>query len=158
MGGTPVAASDIGRGATDSERLLRLGDRLVAVRVNPVRHRRETAFAVSVLRDVTDERRQEDELRIEKERFRITLASIGEAVMTADAAGAVSFMNEAAQALTGWGEKEADGRPLGDVFVVRAGPSGLLLVRRDGSTVAIDDSVAPIRAGVSLGGSVLVFR
>jgi PAS domain S-box-containing protein len=127
-------------------------------------------------------RRQADEaLRKQSEWLRLTLASIGDAVISTDAEGRVTFMNRVAENLTGWPEAEALGRPLGDVFQIVNEPTrqpvenpalramregrivGLanhtVLIARDGSERPIDDSAAPMRdeGGATLG-SVLVFR
>ena len=56
------------------------------------------------------------ELAIEKERAQVTLASIGDAVITTDAAGCVEYLNTVAEALTGWTRAEAHGRELVQVF------------------------------------------
>jgi PAS domain-containing protein len=48
--------------------------------------------------------------------LRVTLSSIGDAVVTVDANGAVTFLNAAAQSFTGWSQAEAEGIPLGAVF------------------------------------------
>ena len=113
--------------------------------------------------------------------LRVTLSSIGDAVVAADADGGVTFLNAAAQSLTGWTQAEAAGAPLEAVFraineetreavespAARALREGVvvglsnhsLLVARDGTTRTIDDSAAPIRneAG-DVAGVVLVFR
>ena len=110
-----------------------------------------------------------------------TLRSIGDAVISTDARGFVQFMNDVACQLTGWAQADAAGRPLADVFKllresdraivgspvdlclregrIVARSSHMLLVRRDGAELPIEDSAAPIRdaAGV-LTGVVLVFR
>lgn len=123
----------------------------------------------------------EQELYTQREWFRSTLTSIGDAVIATDARGSISFMNAVAEGLTGWTSDQALGRPIDDVFVVvnehtreRAEvPVGRVLregvvvglanhtaiVRRDGTSVQIDDSAAPVRdPGGSLIGAVLVFR
>jgi diguanylate cyclase (GGDEF)-like protein/PAS domain S-box-containing protein len=112
------------------------------------------------------------ELALEKERAQVTLASIGDAVITTDAAGRVEYLNKVAEALTGWSAIEARGRELAEVFRVRpaddpvaaAGSSETpardnLLVNRTQQEIAIDQSVAPIsgRNGEVLG-SVVVFH
>src|SRR3954454_25378097 len=61
-------------------------------------------------------RRAEDALRKQTEWLRVTLASIGDAVISTDAEGRVTFMNVVAEALTGWAQAEAVGQPLPDVF------------------------------------------
>ena len=60
--------------------------------------------------------RAEEALRKQSEWLRITLASIGDAVISTDAEGRVTFLNGVAEALTGWPQAEAVGRPLPDVF------------------------------------------
>ena len=114
-------------------------------------------------------------------RLATTLRSIGDAVISTDASAHIHFMNPVAVALTGWAEDDALSRPIAEVFrivdegtraavespveqVLRNGePASLanhtLLVRRDGSTVAIDDSAAPLfNDERQLSGVVLVFR
>jgi diguanylate cyclase (GGDEF)-like protein/PAS domain S-box-containing protein len=112
------------------------------------------------------------ELALEKERAQVTLASIGDAVITTDAAGRVEYLNTVAETLTGWTRAEARGRELAQVFQTRQAEfpesatgskdiavHGCLLVNRAQQEIAIDQSVAPIsgRDGEMLG-SVLVFR
>jgi PAS domain S-box-containing protein len=55
-------------------------------------------------------------LRASREWHRITLASIGDGVITTDASGCVNSLNAVAERLTGWSSAEAVGRPLADVF------------------------------------------
>lgn len=109
-----------------------------------------------------------------------TLASIGDAIITTDHEGHVTYMNAVAESITGWTQGEGAGQPLDVVFrvmneqtgelVVSAeralhegptvGPSHhAVLVTKDGSSVPIDDRAAPIRDshGHELG-SVLIFR
>jgi len=49
----------------------------------------------------------------QRERLRVTLASIGDAVIVTDTDGKVTFANPVAQALTGWADADAQGQPLG---------------------------------------------
>src|SRR5579884_247546 len=96
-----------------------------------------------------------------------TLASIGDAVITTDVHGTVTFLNPVAERLTGWALGEAQGRPVEEVFrilnqetrapaanpVIRVLAQGnviglanhTVLVSRDGTERPIDDSSAPIR-------------
>ena len=60
--------------------------------------------------------RAEAALRESEERWVTTLASIGDAVIAADAAGRTTFMNPTAEALTGWGLGEAARKPATDVL------------------------------------------
>lgn len=116
-----------------------------------------------------------------RETLRVTLHSIGDAVITTDVAGRVTYLNESAESLTGWSRADAVGQPLAEVFrivdettrqpvespasrVLREGTVlGLadrtLLIRRDGSQLPIDDSAAPIRDELGVvSGCVLIFR
>jgi PAS domain S-box-containing protein len=125
--------------------------------------------------------RAERELAAERERLRITLASIGDAVISTDAEGRVTYLNGVAEALTGWTQAEAAGRPLPDVFhivdedsrqpgenpalhalregVVVGLANHTVLIARDGTEWPIDDSASPMldESGAPVG-VVLVFR
>ncbi len=121
------------------------------------------------------------ELDQEKTLAQVTLASIGDAVITADATGRVNFLNPVAVALTGWPAEEAIGRPAAEIFhiinessrervdspvqdVIKNGKrvnlaNHTVLIARDGTEYNIEDSAAPIisHTGV-LQGCVLVFH
>jgi PAS domain S-box-containing protein len=120
-------------------------------------------------------------LQYEREMLRITLASIGDAVMVTDLGGKVTFLNSVAQKLTGWKGEEAEGQSLDTVFrivnektrksvenpALRALREGIIvglanhttLIARDGIERAIDDSAAPVRhENGDVAGAVLVFR
>jgi PAS domain S-box-containing protein len=97
-----------------------------------------------------------------EERLKVTLAGIGDAVIGTDADGRVTTFNAVAEALTGWTAREATGRPLNDVCVVRresqSSPEGVL-VARDGRERHVHVTVAPIRsAGEKVIGTLVVFR
>src|SRR5262245_10039979 len=95
----------------------------------------------------------------DREQLHITLSSIGDAVISTDADGRVTFLNRAAETLTGWPQAEAIGRPLAEVYRVVDEPAGETLLARDGSRVAIQDSVAPMRASNgAVAGTVVIFR
>jgi diguanylate cyclase (GGDEF)-like protein/PAS domain S-box-containing protein len=117
----------------------------------------------------------------EKERAQVTLNSIGDAVISTDIEGRVTYLNVVAERLTGWTSKEAMDRPLQEVFRIidaetRATianprtkateedatvglPPTCILIRRDGVESAIEDSTAPIhdRHG-RVTGAVMVFH
>jgi PAS domain S-box-containing protein len=120
------------------------------------------------------------DLQQQREWFQVTLSSIGDAVITTDALGAVTFLNPIAEAMTGWTLADAAGVPLSNIFsiideftgvavehpvktVLREGRivriANASLVRRDGTLRAIEDTAAPIRdrAG-TLTGMVMVFH
>ena len=112
-------------------------------------------------------RESEEALFREKELAQVTLHSIGDAVITTDASGRVSYCNPIAERLTGWEAAVASGRFLSEVFqivhevtrrptqnpverVLRDGcTAGLanhtVLISRDGTEYCIEDSAAPIR-------------
>lgn len=123
----------------------------------------------------------ESELRARAELLRITLDSIGDAVITTDNQGDVTSLNATAQTLTGWSPGEAVGQPLDSVFTIvneetrevvespatRALHDGVavnltdhtVLIAKDGTERTIDDSAAPVQneAG-EVSGVVLIFR
>ena len=63
-------------------------------------------------------RTAEDALRSQSEWLQVTLASIGDAVISTDSDSRITFMNGVAESLTGWPQAEALGRPLSDVFQI----------------------------------------
>jgi diguanylate cyclase (GGDEF)-like protein/PAS domain S-box-containing protein len=117
----------------------------------------------------------------EKERAQVTLNSIGDAVMSTDLHGRVTYLNAVAESMTGWSREEAADHPLEEVFRIvdastrEAAPNPMalaigqnktvslapncVLIRRDGSEVAVEDSTSPIhdRHG-RVTGAVMVFH
>ena len=116
-----------------------------------------------------------------REVFRVTLRSIGDAVITTDTEGHITYLNGVAESLTGWSHTDALGQPLERVFQIvneatrqpvespakRALREGVvvglanhtILIRKDGSECPIDDSAAPIRNEHGyVSGCVLIFR
>src|SRR3984957_3216440 len=141
----------------------------------------ETHGLARVLRHAIERKALEDAFFIEKERAAVTLNCIGDAVVCTDISGYVTNVNLAAEKMTGWTLQETAGRPIAEVFRLLdaasrepiASPTGseaaqsqeaplptrCILVRRDGSEVAIEDAVAPIhdRNG-QFAGAVFAFR
>ena len=137
---------------------------------------------VEALRDeVAEHEDTERQLQRQRENLRVTLESIGDAVVTTDTLGRVTLLNPVAEALTGWRTAEAAVRRSSAVFriinqntrevvenpVARVLAEGTVvglanhtvLVGRDGSERPIDDSAAPIRdASGTILGVVLIFR
>ena len=66
--------------------------------------------------DITERKRMEEALFEEKERMRLTLKSIGDAVVCTDAQGLVTYLNPVAQRLTGWQGFDAAGRNVDEVM------------------------------------------
>jgi PAS domain S-box-containing protein len=134
------------------------------------------------LRDAKEDlEKKNQELQQQRAWSQVTLSSIGDAVITTDAQGKVTFLNPVAEAMTGWSSEEAIGKPLAAVFniineytlvpvehpvekVLREGrivglANHAALVGRHGSVIAIEDSAAPIRDLTgNLAGAVMVFR
>ncbi len=136
---------------------------------------------LAIVRDVTERKWAELEFAKRAEHLRITLNSIGDAVIATDAVGRVVNMNPVAEKLTGYSEQEAKGRQLDEVFsiinqhsreplgnpvdmVLRTGnvvglANNTILISRSGDEYAISDSAAPIRdQNGDIRGVVLVFR
>lgn len=134
-----------------------------------------------VVQDVTEQRIAEQMVAEEAERLRVTLQSVGDAVVTTDADGCVTLLNPVAEQLTGYTTEAAAGRPLSDVFhiynshsrepvdnpvgrVLREGrivglANHTVLISAGGEEYQIADSAAPIRdAKGEIIGVVLVFR
>jgi PAS domain S-box-containing protein len=71
--------------------------------------------------DITETKRAQRALFLEKERLAVTLRSLGEGVIATDTDGRVSLMNPMAERITGWDEREALGVHIGQVFKIRYG-------------------------------------
>jgi PAS domain S-box-containing protein len=71
-----------------------------------------------VLRNMIERSANMEALYEEKERAEVTLNSIGDAVVSTDTHGQITFLNPVAERLTGWSRDEATGRPLEDVLVM----------------------------------------
>jgi diguanylate cyclase (GGDEF)-like protein/PAS domain S-box-containing protein len=123
----------------------------------------------------------EKALAREKEHAEITLHSVGDAVIASDELGNVSYLNPAAEQMTGWRNEEAQGQPLRYVYRIinettrkpLEHPAMLgvldcpiagqgkhtLLISRSGRELAIEDTAAPIRSsdGENIG-AIVVFR
>jgi diguanylate cyclase (GGDEF)-like protein/PAS domain S-box-containing protein len=138
-------------------------------------------LAEEALRNMTDRKTAEDALFIEKERASVTLNSIGDAVLSTDILGNVTYLNVVAEKITGWALQEALGKPIDQVFHIIDGvtrepaqnlteiaiqtdrtvglTANCILIRHDGSEFPIEDSAAPIhdRSGL-VTGAVIVFH
>ncbi len=81
-------------------------------------YRLPSGEVVAVYDDVTAKIQAQMAITAEKERLDVTLRSISDGVIATNANGVIVLFNKAAEALTGWAEKEAIGKPLSDVFPV----------------------------------------
>ena len=135
----------------------------------------------TTLSDVTAQKQAEAALIRQRDWLDVTLTSIGDAVITTDTSGAITFLNHAAEVLTGWSKEVALGRSINEVFhivhehtrqvvespvfqVLREGKlvelaAHTMLITRSGSEIPIADSGAPISSkSGTLQGAVVVFR
>ncbi|MDD3813645.1 MAG: PAS domain S-box protein [Desulfocapsaceae bacterium] len=134
---------------------------------------------ISVLSEVLIKTREQAEAS--RQYQAVVLASIGDAVISTDSRGHISFLNPEAEHLTGWTYQQAVGQPLMTVFKIineqtrelidnpakkilaSSQPANItiqaLLLARDGREIAIHNNIAPIRKtnGILLG-TVLAFR
>ena len=140
----------------------------ISLTVSPVHDAEGRVVGASkIARDITEQVRVRTELADQRERLRVTLNSIGDAVITTDHNGMVTYLNPVAENLTGWQNSEAAGKPLPEIFRIvneqsrqtaenpafRALKEGhvvglanhTVLIARDGRELSIDDSAAPIR-------------
>jgi PAS domain S-box-containing protein len=122
---------------------------------------------VRAIRNMAERQAAEEALFVEKERAQVTLNSIGDAVLSTDNKGRVTYLNAVAEKITGWTAGEAAGKPVEEVFVILDSTTGkisksplrsaielnrtvgltpnCIIHRRDGGEFAIDDSAAPTR-------------
>ncbi len=146
-----------------------------------LKDRLDSYWLPRMLRGVIERKAGEEAFFMERERALVTLNSIGDAVLSTDIDGNLVYLNQVAERMTGWSWKEAMGRPLAEVFHIIDGATreiapnpmtravrlnktvsltpNCILVRRDGSESAIEDSAAPIHdRGGRISGAVIVFR
>ncbi|HEX7634359.1 MAG TPA: diguanylate cyclase, partial [Noviherbaspirillum sp.] len=131
--------------------------------------------------EISIRRATEENLFEAHEKARVTLNSIGDGVITTDIEGKVTYLNPAAERMSGWSSGEAMGQPIAEVFRIVDPvsrhpvdtaleatlhgnrithiPSSSLLIRRDGTEAVVDDSCAPMhdRNGQVIG-AVLAFH
>ncbi|HPG38903.1 MAG TPA: PAS domain S-box protein [bacterium] len=141
----------------------------------------QTGEIVAVYNDVTDRIWAEKKLQANEENLRITLDSIGDAVIATDTQGKITRMNPVAEGLTGWQFNAAKGKSLDSVFKIVNSKTGkkvgnpvnkvletgkiiglanhTTLIAKNGREYQIADSAAPIidAHGIT-NGVVLVFR
>jgi diguanylate cyclase (GGDEF)-like protein/PAS domain S-box-containing protein len=133
------------------------------------------------LRNAIERKAIQDALSAENGQALVTLNSIGDAVLCTDLSGCVTYLNFVAERMTGWNRDDANGKPISEIFRIVHGLSGetarnplevairedrtmwltenCVLLSRDGTEFAIEDSAAPIRDqdGGVIGG-VIVFH
>jgi len=137
--------------------------------------------SIAFCSDITERKKTEEAIFIEKERSHMTLSSIGDGVISTDKKGNVMTINKTAEELTGWKQEESIGRHWEEIFNIIdeftqercANPnlnitdkatavnygSNIILVSKEGIKRPIENSVAPIMNSENkLMGLVLVFR
>ncbi len=138
-------------------------------------------LAFFILRQITLQQRHASQLRAREEWFRVTLTSVGEAVIATDNQGQVTFLNPHAERMIGLSARDAQGKTVEEVFPIfneyslqnvenpikKVMESGTIvglanhtvLRHRNGTLTPIEDSAAPIWDDADqLVGVVLVFR
>jgi PAS domain S-box-containing protein len=131
--------------------------------------------------NASERRMYERDLLAARDLFRVTLASIGDGVVTTDESARINFMNPVAEELTGWKTESAQGKPIDEILILvresdsanvenpvihalRTGTTAgianhTVLVSREGRRIPVDDSASPVRdANENVVGGVLVFR
>jgi PAS domain S-box-containing protein len=138
-------------------------------------------LAFYIFREMNLRDRHAKELHDREEWYRVTLSSLGDAVIATDETGKVTFLNPIAEQLTGWSLAPAKGKKVDEVFsifneytnqpvdnpvqkVMELGSviglaNHTILRHKNGTIIPIEDSAAPIRDDRGkLIGVVLVFR
>ena len=133
---------------------------------------------MQLLIEITAERINQIELN---EKFRATLLSVGDGVISTDKQGRINVINGVAAELTGWTQQEAYNKPLEKVLNIineytretyespakKALQLGktvemenhTILISKDGKEIPIEDSASPIKdKDGNIKGAVIVFR
>ncbi|MGH8750356.1 MAG: diguanylate cyclase domain-containing protein, partial [Burkholderiales bacterium] len=180
-----IEAALAGKRTSFDQSMPRKGGGVRHVMANYIPHldeNRKVLGAYILAHDISARKIAEDALARERELAQVTLASIGDGVITTDDLGLVTYLNRVAEQLTGWSSPEAQGVPLADVLhlahritrepltlepipqMLAAGrvcehTGEALLLARGGQEHFIEEVVSPIQTpqGHSLG-VVLVLR
>jgi diguanylate cyclase (GGDEF)-like protein/PAS domain S-box-containing protein len=143
-------------------------------------NRLDSYWLPRALRHAIERKLSEAGLFAEAERVAVTLDSIGDALLSTDSSGRVTYLNRIAESMTGWSRDEAAGRPLEEVLQIVDGTTrepaadpmertsggnhtpnlvaNFILIRRDGSESAIEHTAAPIhdRQGLVTGAAIVI--
>jgi diguanylate cyclase (GGDEF)-like protein/PAS domain S-box-containing protein len=141
----------------------------------------EAILISGILTDITAKKENEEKIYNQKEEFKTTLMSVGDAVISTDKKGKIKLMNNVAEDLTGWSQEDAYNQPLEKVLniineytrqicenpaekALRLGKivemaNHTILITKDGKEIPIEDSAAPIKdRDENVTGAVIVFR
>jgi diguanylate cyclase (GGDEF)-like protein/PAS domain S-box-containing protein len=131
--------------------------------------------------DITEKTAMEQVIKNEEERYRTTLLSVGDGVISTDEQGKITVMNPVAEKLTGWKQTETIGKPFYTVFNIideatrkscdnpvnivlstaesYKSPGTILLISKTGLETPIENNAAPIKnSNDQITGAVIVFR
>lgn len=153
----------------ETERITKNGKRIqVSISLSAIKNAVGEIIGISkIVRDITEQKKLQNKIAEACERLNVTMDSIGNAVITTDIAGLIQYLNPVAEALTGWSNDEAVGKPLIDVFKIVNETTrrpcinpvelclkedrivGLanhtVLINRHGKEYGIEDSASPIK-------------
>ena len=140
-----------------------------------------STYIMTCSRNISDRKKKEKRIRESERKLRLTLNSIGDAVISTDMNGNINRMNPVAEDITGWSADSARGKKLSEIFyiinadsreivdnpvekVIQTGEivglaNHTVLISKDGTEYQIADSAAPIKDDEgNITGVVLVFR
>ena len=139
---------------------------MVDVYSSPITYEGENQL-FSIIFDVSDREKFRYDLYWDNELLSVTLNSIGDGVVTTDNEGNITYLNQAAQEITGWNNETAAARPFEKIFDLRNETTGeaisnpvsavlrtgkivglanhTVLLNRQGDFIPITDSAAPIK-------------
>ena len=140
--------------------------KMVDVYSSPITYEGENQL-FSIIFDVSDREKFRYDLYWDNELLSVTLNSIGDGVVTTDNEGNITYLNQAAQEITGWNNETAAARPFEKIFDLRNETTGeaisnpvsavlrtgkivglanhTVLLNRQGDFIPITDSAAPIK-------------
>lgn len=144
-------------------------------------HPGQERLLTGLVRDVTDRRQYQEQLQHQRDLAEVTLASIGDGVITTDERGVIQYLNPVAERLTGWSLKNGRGRDIGQVYRLRDEATGKgldnpvrtvlaggnqasrhehgMLESGNSHSIPVQDTASPIRDRKDrLVGAVLVFH
>lgn len=167
----------------ETQRLTKAGALIdLSVNLSPIKNAKGEVIGIAkIARDITEKKQLEKSFANQHERLRVTMQSIGDAVITTNTQCEIEYLNPIAESLTGWKLADAQGKPITEVFNIIDEANreraidpihiclsenrivGLatetLLISKDGTEYGIEDSVAPIRdEHQNVLGAVLVFH
>lgn len=167
----------------ETQRLTKSGTLIdLSVNLSPIKNAQGEIIGIAkIARDITAKKQLEESFALQHERLRVTMHSIGDAVITTNTNCEVEYLNPVAESLTGWKLAEALGKPVTEVFNIIEETNrecaidpiyvcltenrtvGLathtILISKDGTEYGIEDSAAPIRdEQQNILGAVLVFH